>query len=710
MNKIILILIAIFYSYCCISQEEYVDLTYISPIPNSKFIMPGNNIVLRHGEKFDIGSVKQSMLRISTSKGAEIHGELKLSDDGKSLIFKPRQSYNLGDVIKVQLGCGLKTKSGLKIKPIQFQFEVTHKIVQRPNEYSTNNRLSDKIFAVQNIPYPATKKFEKKENNLPDGYPGIEVNILNENAGDGSYFFTPYDEWGWYPDTKPFLTITDKFGTPVYYRELENIGSDLKIQPTGGLSFYSFHPFWKHTVMDNSYKIIDNYKMGNGYGYTDFHEFQLLENGHAFVMTYDSQYYPMDTVVDGGHPNAIVTGFVFQELDSDKEVIFQWRSWDHFLVTDAGPFVDLTDSIIDYVHGNSIEIESDNSLLISSRNMDEVTRINRYSGNIIWRLGGKNNQFEFIDDPLGFSVQHDARRLANGNITLFDNGSLHPDPNYSSGLEYELDEFNKTATLISRTRSTPDILGVVMGNFQWRSESSKVIGWGSGVPGISEFNANGDAVYEMEFEGVSYRAYLFPWESDYFTLNKDTLQFGYIWQESTLIQTMKAFNNTNHDIQLTSFYSMDNAFSVENEFPITIPENQNVQLKVMFTPDDVGEFKGMLTINSDINTDTLTQRIAQQIFLVGNATSGQSVHHQNKEKVLMYPNPAHDELTIKFAEREFTGIIQLHNVLGKVVFDKIVKNDHKVQLDISLLPKGVYFICLKRDHSDVEEIYKIVKR
>lgn len=709
MNKITLILIALFYSFSGISQEKYVDLTYISPKPNSKLIMPGNNIVLRHGEKFDIGSVKQSLLNISTSKGAEIQGELKLSDDGKSLIFKPHQSYSLGDIIQVQLGNGLKTNSGSKIKPIQFQFEVAQKKVQIPNEYLITNQLSDNLFNVQNISYPATKKIEKKENNLPDGFPGIQINVLNENASDGYYFFTPYDEWGWYPDTKPFLTITDKFGTPVYYRKLQNIGSDLKIQPTGDLSFYSFHPFWEHSVMDHSYRIIDSYKMGNGYGYTDFHEFQLLENGHAFVMTYDSQYYPMDTVVEGGHPNAIVTGFVFQELDSDKEVVFQWRSWDHFLVTDAGPFVNLTDSVIDYVHGNSIEIESENSLLISSRNMDEVTRINRNTGDIIWRLGGKKNQFEFINDPLGFSVQHDARRLDNGNVTIFDNGSLHPDPKYSSGLEYELDEDDKTATLISRIRSTPDILGVVMGNLQWRSESSKVIGWGSGVPGISEFDANGDVLFEMEFEGVSYRAYFFPWESNYFTLNKDTLQYGYIWQENSLTQTMKAYNNSNQDILLTSYYSMDNAFSIENEFPVTIPKNQHVQLKVKFTPDGVGEFEGMLTINSDINSDTLVQRIAQQIYLVGNATSGQSINQNIRNDVLIYPNPASDELIIKTPEGEFRGIIQLHNILGEVVVNRKVESDQKVELDISFLPNGVYFVYLIWEHSEVVENYKIIK-
>ena len=55
----------------------------------------------------------------------------------------------------------------------------------------------------------------------------------------------------------------------------------------------------------------------------------------------------------------------------------------------------LAATIIDYCHTNAIEQDNDGNILISSRNMDEITKINRITGQIIWRLGGKNNQFEF---------------------------------------------------------------------------------------------------------------------------------------------------------------------------------------------------------------------------------------------------------------------------------------------------------------------------
>ena len=53
--------------------------------------------------------------------------------------------------------------------------------------------------------------------------------------------------------------------------------------------------------------------------------------------------------------------------------------------------------------------------------MSELIKFDRQSGDVIWRLGGPMNDFTFINDPLyGPNRQHDARRLDNGNIIIFD--------------------------------------------------------------------------------------------------------------------------------------------------------------------------------------------------------------------------------------------------------------------------------------------------
>src|SRR6185295_15203514 len=120
-----------------------------------------------------------------------------------------------------------------------------------------------------------------------------------------------------------------------------------------------------------------------------------------------------------GKTKATVTGNLVQELDASKNVVFQWRSFDYFQITDA-THENLLTSPIDYVHANALELDNDGNILLSSRHLDEITKINRMTGAIIWRWGGKNNQFAFVNDAaLGFSHQHAIRRLPNGNVTLY---------------------------------------------------------------------------------------------------------------------------------------------------------------------------------------------------------------------------------------------------------------------------------------------------
>lgn len=214
---------------------------------------------------------------------------------------------------------------------------------------------------------------------------------------------------------------------------------------------------------------------------------------------------------------------------------------------------------------------------------------------------------------------------------------------------------------------------------------------------------------DIHIESINYRAYRYPWETSYFSLSKDTLQYGYIWQEDAFQKTINAYNNSNQNIQLTSYFSMNDAFSIENEFPITILQGQHVQLNVNFAPDTIGAFEGMLTINSDINSDTLVQRIAQQVYLIGNATSGQSVNQHDDQGVFIYPNPTSDGINIQFSEQHQTSKVQLCNVYGSLLLERELNGEQKINLDLSPFPNGVYFVYLIEKDSSKPKFYKIIK-
>jgi len=156
------------------------------------------------------------------------------------------------------------------------------------------------------------------------------------------------------------------------------------------------------------FEVIDTIRAANGM-LADNHELIITPDNHKFLLVHDVQLVDMSVIVPGGNPAATVIGLIVQELDENDELVYQWRSWDHFEITDAAYRINLQGSIIDYVHGNSIDIDSDTTMVISSRNMDEVTKINRQTGEIIWRLGGKRNEFAFADSTQMFCHQHDAR-------------------------------------------------------------------------------------------------------------------------------------------------------------------------------------------------------------------------------------------------------------------------------------------------------------
>jgi len=44
----------------------------------------------------------------------------------------------------------------------------------------------------------------------------------------------------------------------------------------------------------------------------------------------DIQYIAMDSIIEGGNPNARLLGNHVQELDREGNVVFEWRCWDQY--------------------------------------------------------------------------------------------------------------------------------------------------------------------------------------------------------------------------------------------------------------------------------------------------------------------------------------------------------------------------------------------
>ena len=342
------------------------------------------------------------------------------------------------------------------------------------------------------------------DSNLPDDFPEFTITQNGETAPGYLIGSVQSDN----NEVGSYFLILENSGVPVFYSKTQSLGELIcnglfayRTEIPGMSKKYTWY------LQDEDFSDADTFQMGNGY-LADNHDFQLLPNGHALMLCYDSQIIDMSKIVEGGHPAANITGAVVQELDVLKNVIFQWRSWDHIPISDT--YQDVTKARFNYIYVNSIELdETDGNIILSCRNTSEVIKISRVTGEVMWRMGGKNNEFTILNEheenaPRYFKLMHDVRRHANGHLTMFDNGADENDMErmYSRAVEYDLNDVNKTATMVWEFRHDPNILALSGGNAIRLANGNTIIRWGGAAeagdaPAMTEVNPNGQLVYEI---------------------------------------------------------------------------------------------------------------------------------------------------------------------------------------------------------------------
>ena len=672
--------------------EQY---QYLSPKPNAKMVMPETRILIKYGKAFEATEVLESKnLSVIGSKSGSHVGELILVGNDQVLSFTPDKPFVYGEKVSVELQNRFKLKNGGYSPYLKYSFTITEKKIDFNNDPLA---FIESEMVNEGVNYKSDDKSENLvQDSLPDDFPNLVVS--NNNPSDGYIFFSPFSFLSVLPS---YLIITDNWGMPVFYKKIGGRALDFKKQPDGDLTFY-YPPSHSFKIMNRSYEIIDSLKMQNGYT-ADPHELRMLNDGHSFMLCYDQRHVSMDTVVAGGNPNAIVTGLVLQELDSDDNVVFQWRSWDHFKITDATEDINLTDSLIDYVNANAIGFDYDGNILLSCRHMDEITKIDRTTGNIIWRWGGihcKNNQFTFLNDPIGFSHQHHIRRLPNGNYTMFDNGNLH-DPQFSRAVEYQMDEANKLVTLIWEYRNEPTTYSGAMGSVQRLPDHNTLIGWGwnGSAKDISEVGADGTEKLSITFPDTmySYRAFKYQWDNDFFTSNPEALNFGVVPVSNSSELSFQLTNNSNQSVEINSVYNRNSAFMLSAQLPVSIAAGNSVNLSVIFSPDSSGDYND----NLHLRWDSQGQRIAKVIHLSGVTDSsylGLDDGQQPSDFSISqnYPNPFNPVSKIAYTIPKVSKVkLQVFDILGNKIATLVNKRQsagsYVVEFDGSRLASGIYF-------------------
>jgi hypothetical protein len=473
---------------------------FVSPLDGARYVSPRTTLIVRPGGVLAPGvSPDPGLFTVVGSESGVHSGQLRLSDHRDAVLFIPDAPFAAGETVTYRVNTGLRTADGATTGPVAGTFHVSP---------GSDAGFPDARAALGVDGTDAAGAAGALSTTSSTDSPVLVTTVSGPTA-PGRLFLSDLNFF--YPGYSSHLYILGNDGMPCFQRDLEGWGLDFDVQPGGDLTYFD-EAGGNYMAMDSTYAVVDSFR-ADGYT-TDLHELRRLPDGHVLLLADDPETVNMSQIVPGGSPAAKVLGVILQELDTNKNVVFEWRSWDHYQITDAtdwGP-----PPLIDYVHANSIAIDTDGTLLLSCRHMDEITKISRRTGAIIWRLGGKHNQFQFIGDPIGFSHQHDVRILPTGDMTVFDNGNGHV-PRFSRALEYRLDQRRKTATLVWQFRHSPDVYSGAMGDVERLPNGNTLIGWGFANPAVTEVTPDGQVVYEAYFTApdkilrYSYRAFRYDW-------------------------------------------------------------------------------------------------------------------------------------------------------------------------------------------------------
>ena len=344
--------------------------------------------------------------------------------------------------------------------------------------------------------------------------PGLAVDVNRPGTAPGLIFLAPYGP----SNAQAGAVIADGSGQPVWE------------YPTGGDEVYNFqvqtyrgrpaltwwqgkivggHGAGSYVIADQAYRTIARVQAGNRLE-SDLHEFLLTSAGTALLTSYVRTHVDLRSV--GGPAHGAVEDAVFQEIDlSSGRVLLEWHSLDHIPLTES--YWPLTSWSWDYVHLNSIDVDLDGNLLVSSRNTHTVYKIDRRSGEIIWRLGGKHSDFA-MGAGATFAWQHDPRRQADGTLTIFDNQGAPYGGRQSRAIVLAIDESRRTARLRSQFLHPLALQASSCGSVQVLPGGNLFVGWGA-EPFVSEFSPGGELLFDARLGAGygSYRAFRIPWSA-----------------------------------------------------------------------------------------------------------------------------------------------------------------------------------------------------
>jgi hypothetical protein len=347
--------------------------------------------------------------------------------------------------------------------------------------------------------------------------PAVKVTSLASAASSPSYIVLAVNNVLPGGPLQQGLMIVDRKGRLVYFQPVTTAKPfDFDVQSYRGksvLTWWQGHLVATHGVgigliADSTYATTRHVQAGNGLQ-IDLHELKLTAKGTALITAY--QLSKADLRPLGGAASHPVWASHAQEVDlATGKVLLDWNSLDHVPVAESYSTPPKSGAAFDYLHINSICETSDGNLLVSGRNTSALYKIDRTSGKVLWRMGGKRSDFH-VPSAARFHWQHDARTWSQSTYTVFDNGANGAEAR-SRALLLDVDESARTVKLTRAYLHPAAFVAATLGSVTLLPDKRVFVGWG-GQPYFSEFAPDGTLLLDGQLPiGVrSYRAFTADW-------------------------------------------------------------------------------------------------------------------------------------------------------------------------------------------------------
>jgi len=332
------------------------------------------------------------------------------------------------------------------------------------------------------------------------------------HASDGFNLVVPI-----LPDTSMsadgFVLAFDDAGEIRWYHRFPGAWPvEAKQQPNGHITVFVGRSYgWQPNAgafieLTPAGETVRTFAAANGY-YTDPHElllgFRDTTVVAAHLLGYELRNYDLSSI--GGSPQTLLAVHTIERHSATGAVSFRWSSSDIFTPADwplPNP------RAVDLVHPSSLAIAPDGAYVVSLQGMDEITKIDSTSGAVLWRLGGRHNQFQILDDPLkGFLGQHNVQVLANGHLLMLDDhfrGVSAP----ARAVEYSLDTQSMVARMVWQYQPSGAVISPSMGSVQRLPDGATLVGFGA-AGRVDEVAGDGSVIWSATLRSGDTRTIAF---------------------------------------------------------------------------------------------------------------------------------------------------------------------------------------------------------